>query len=226
MTERVLGTLLLLATTVSLPACAMPLQYVIEPMEARIVDAETKQPIEGVVVVAHWELEHGTVGGNVPSGQLKVMESVTNKDGRFAFSGFGPETVWDSFLVNKDPELIIFKSGYEYRRLLNRYISDRELRTRRERRSDWNGKIVELKLFKGMMEEYARRLTSLEISLGFAYRGDNCEWKSAPRMVASLFKEEVILSQKRISNSLSKITSLPRQEQCGEAQEVLREFLK
>jgi hypothetical protein len=35
-------------------ACAT---YSAAPMQATVVDAETKQPVEGAVVVAHWVLE-------------------------------------------------------------------------------------------------------------------------------------------------------------------------
>lgn len=158
MIRKLLITIVLLEMSYSLSACAGSLTYVVEPMKARVVEAESGQPLEGVVVVAHWELEHGTVGGNVPSGQLRVMEAVTGKDGRFSFSGFDPQTVRGGFLVDKAPELLVFKSGYKYRRLLNEYSSDRELRTRRERRSDWNGKTIALMKFKGTPEEWLEML--------------------------------------------------------------------
>lgn len=158
MARKLLFTAILLVAGYSLSACASSLTYVIMPMTARVVDADTGRPLESVVVVAHWELERGTVGGNVPADQLKVMETVTDKDGKFSFLGFGPESVRDSFLVDKDPELIVFKSGYKYRRLLNKYSSDRELRTRRERRSDWNGKVIALQKFAGTPEQWFRML--------------------------------------------------------------------
>ncbi len=227
MKETTLGILLLLVIAISLPACAAPLQYVIEPMEARVVDATTKQPLERVVVVAHWELEHGTVGGNVPSGQLRVMETVTDKDGRFAFPGFGPETLVNRFLVNRDPRLIIFKPGYEYRGLSNAYTSDRELRTRRERRSDWNGKTIELKPFAGTTREYAEHLDFMTTSLE-SVLFEECGWKKIPRMVLAVNGQSEIFRK----NGLYGLPSIESLEirysnvraRCGSVKEFFRSY--
>jgi hypothetical protein len=147
----------ILACVVTLPACA-GLMYSAEPMEARVVDAESNKPIEGVIVVAHWELERGTVGGSVPAGQLMVMETITDSQGKFSFPGFGPKPAVTSHLVHKDPELILFKSGYRYLVLTNEYSGDIKLRTRTVRRSDWNGKTVEMKKFTGTPEEWFKML--------------------------------------------------------------------
>lgn len=206
MSQRTVFLVVLLWSLPTLPACAMSLTYTAEPMQAWVVDADTKQPLEDVIVVARWELERGTVGGNVPAGQLKVMEAVTDKEGKFSFPGFGPETLWDSFLVNKDPELILFKSGYEFRRLLNPYTSDRELRTRPQRRSDWNGKRIALKSFKGTQEEYARHLGSL--SLSWIYTGNECEWKKIPRMVFVGHEQAMTFKKQGIVTSLYMIDNL------------------
>src|SRR6266849_1854255 len=78
--------------------CLLPLQacattYSAEPIEAWVVDADSGQPIEGVVVTANWELEIGTLGGNIPVGQIMVMETVTDQKGRFYFPAWGPKAV-------------------------------------------------------------------------------------------------------------------------------------
>lgn len=56
----------------AVPACATPIRYSAEPIEAWVVDAETKQPLDGVVVTANWQLKEGTFGGSVQVGQLMV----------------------------------------------------------------------------------------------------------------------------------------------------------
>ena len=93
LTERLLKILFVLGTLMALPACAGPLTYSAEAIEAKVIDADTKKPLDGVVVTANWQLEEGTLGGNVQAGQLMVMEAVTGKDGKFAFPGWGPKTV-------------------------------------------------------------------------------------------------------------------------------------
>ena len=47
---------LLLAFLLPLQACGAPPWYKAEPIEAWVADAETNQPLEGVIVVAHWQL--------------------------------------------------------------------------------------------------------------------------------------------------------------------------
>ncbi len=220
--------LLLLASTLPLAACAMPLTYSAEPIEARVIDADTQQPLAGVIVTANWQLEKGTPGGNIQVGQLMVMEAVTDKDGKFTFPGWGPKTVWKGFFTNEDPQLLLFKSGYEYQRLYNKYNSTRELRTRKVRRSDWSGKIIELKPFKGTQEVYARTLSSLSISLRFAYDNENCEMKSVPRMLITLYLEEKRFREAKVYNSLPSLNhelhDSEYQDKCG-IRSVLRSYL-
>lgn len=237
MKRRINYLFLIMACVMTLSACAGPLRYSADPIEAKIIDVETKQPLEGVIVVAHWELERGTEGGNIPVGQLKVMEAVTDKHGKFVFPGFGPETIWIGFLVDKDPELIIFKPDYEYRRLLNPYTSDRELRTRKVRQSDWSGKTIALKPFKGTDEEYAQHVYNLDGNLEFARYGsmgtlDDCEWKKIPRMLVALHRMREYFDSKGVKlpgwrggARIRKITDVGNQGQCGSAEKFFRGYL-
>lgn len=138
-------------------ACAgSPLYYSAEAIEAQVVDAETGKPIEGVVVTANWQLYHSTVGGRVPGSQLMVMEAVTDKDGRFAFAVWGPKLALRGYLDNHDPQLLLFKSGYEYRRLTNEVSSKTNHNS--VRRSQWDAKTIEMKKFKGTTEEWFKML--------------------------------------------------------------------
>ena len=156
--RHIIQCLLLLASVHPLAACAGSLTYSAEPIETKVIDADTKQPLEGVVVTANWQLEEGTFGGNVPAGQLMVMESVTDKEGKFSFPAFGPKRAPKGHLVNRDPQLLLFKSGYEYQRLNNPYSSDREMRLRPVRRSVWNGRVIALKKFTGTRTEWFKML--------------------------------------------------------------------
>lgn len=162
--------LLLLWALAVLPACAGPVTYSAESIEAWVVDAETKQPIEGAVVVAHWVLEGPTlVDIKVrQAGDLVVLEAVTDKDGRFHFPGWGPIRHWGrSRLTYLDPELIVFKSGYEYRRLANPITKEAiEGKPYPIRRSQWNGKTIELKKFSGTAKQRLQMLEKSIPSLG------------------------------------------------------------
>lgn len=214
----------------ALPACAS-LMYTAEPMEARIIDADTKQPLEGAVVVAHWQLERGSVGGSYPAGQLMVMETVTDKDGKFNFPGFGPKPAITSHLVHKDPALILFKSGYHYRVLTNQYTSDIEQRTRMVRRSEWNGKTIELIPFKGTQEEYAEHVHQLDNNLEWARYGKDCEWKKIPRMLIALHRTSEYFNSQgvkvrgwQIGARIRRVTDVRHEKQCGSPQEFFKDY--
>lgn len=226
------------------------LQYSAEPIEAWVVDAETKQPLEGVVITANWQLEEGTFGGNVQAGQLNVMETTTDKEGRFRFHGWGPLKVAKGHLVNRDPQLLLFKSGYEYQALSNKYSSDRELRLRPVRWSDWNGKTIELRPFEIALaarreerrenplaldrnpfpgtveEEYAKHLSFITTNLGFIE--DDCNWKKTPQMILALQKQTKIFSATGINRGGYSISSIPtspaREVKCGSPQEFFQRF--
>lgn len=172
----------LLSVLGTLPACASPLMYSAEPIEARVVDAETKKPVEGVVVTANWQLFHSTVGGRVPGSQLMVAETVTDKEGRFAFPAWGPKLALSGYLDNYDPQLLLFKSGYEYRRLGNPVSSVTDHST--TRRSQWNGRTIEMKKFTGTPKEWLR---TLEHSIPGGTREDA---KQFPILLKTILAEE------------------------------------
>lgn len=181
----------LVLTVTSLPACAAdeyPATYAAEAIEARVVDADTKQPLEGVIVTANWELVGG-FEGNTPVGQMKVLETVTGKDGKFTFPAWGPEPRKKGYLRNRDPQLLLFKPGYEYQRHTNEVSSKPNMASLR--RSDWNGKTVELKPFKGTIEAYENQFESLNRDLErFAVdKPEECGWKKIPDMVRAMNRE-------------------------------------
>jgi hypothetical protein len=95
----------LLTATLPLAACAAgpPSRYSAESLEAWVVDDETSQPLEGVNVVAHWALFGGMHTDVV--GQLMVMETVTDAQGRFFFPAWGPKKRPQGFLWYADPTL-------------------------------------------------------------------------------------------------------------------------
>lgn len=87
----------------------------------RVIDSDTKEPIEGAVVVAYWYSERpGPIGDDTKLEDVK--ETLTDKDGRWSIVGkkgrdrppllsailFG----LTGFRYTKEPGFIIFKPGY------------------------------------------------------------------------------------------------------------------
>lgn len=215
---------LLLLGSAPLPACAFvpPPMYSAEAIEAWVVDEQTGQPLEGVVVVAHWEL----MGGLHPDtiGQLMILETVTDTKGRFFFPAWGPKLrPVTGFLHNDDPELLLFKSGYDYVAAPNELTE--EVNTSAVRRSRWNGKTIKLKKFEGSLEEYADRLRFFNTSLGALVEYvENCEWKQVPRMLLALDQQRKLFDEKKVRYNLPFIENLPDQDKCGSATEFFRSY--
>lgn|GEM_PF-4943704 len=78
--------------------------------KGRVVDAETKEPIEGVVVIMEWDylqfniMPHAFVFAG-------AVETLTDKEGRFSLSRWWSFNPWKT-LTSRN-HLTIFKSGYE-----------------------------------------------------------------------------------------------------------------
>lgn len=80
------------------------------PYVGKVVDAETKQPLEGVVVLGVWNKVQFTVAG--PTGSFyDSIEVLTDKNGEFRIPGQGL-----LLLSNVDEmNVLIFKAGFERR---------------------------------------------------------------------------------------------------------------
>src|SRR5450755_3753795 len=100
-----------------LAACGF---YSADPITARVTDADTGAAIGDANIVAAWEVYGGLENGNV-EGFVKVMEAVTDKDGNFHLSGWGPRlnTHFSEIRNVTAPIVMLFKSGYRYRAIGN-----------------------------------------------------------------------------------------------------------
>ena len=143
-----------------------------------------------------------------------VMETVTDKNGRFYFPKWGPKKALQGHLVNRDPQLLLFKHNYEHEGLVNLFTQDYNKSARRV--SEWNGKIIELKVFKGNLKEYARHLGFLTTSLGSIIR-DDCGWKKIPEMIITIDRQSNIFRKEDLLYSLPSIDSLDitYKKKCG-----------
>ena len=78
--------------------------------KGRLIDVDTRKPIEGAVVVAVYNCK--TFAGNrIVGGLVGYRESVTDKDGKFRISPY--VNVNGPLSVAKDTGFIIYKPGYK-----------------------------------------------------------------------------------------------------------------
>jgi hypothetical protein len=80
------------------------------PFRGKVIDAETKKPIEGAVVVAVYKNYFCGFGAGGGSEVAKVKETLTDKNGKFFFSSYS--TIILPFLKEDYTTFIIYKPGY------------------------------------------------------------------------------------------------------------------
>jgi len=106
------------------------------PINVKVIDAETEQPIEGAVLLAQWTIPSGMAGFS-SSSNYKVVESVSNKDGQMRVEGVTKSG------VNK-PKVTVYKKGYvawNSRLIFPDYIYRKDFRWR-------DGYVFKLEQFK------------------------------------------------------------------------------
>lgn len=78
----------------------------------KIVDTETKDPIEGVVVFIEWDQKRAGILG---AGTIMryAQETVTDKNGDFSLPGVWVFNPWRYLTI--EAHIYIYKSGYEFK---------------------------------------------------------------------------------------------------------------
>jgi len=100
--------IILIGILVFLPGCTYAVRYD-GPYTGKIIDADTGQPIEGVVILGTWYTAQFSPAGATHN-FYDAEEAVTDKNGEFSISGKGVR-----ILSNLEPmNILIFKVGYEY----------------------------------------------------------------------------------------------------------------
>ena len=89
--------------------------YSAKDIRATVVEEETGEPLEGVVVVALWELRQISARP-----RLHITEAVTDAQGRFHIPAWGPKARPPlAELGDRSPLLLLFKTGFVPLRLYN-----------------------------------------------------------------------------------------------------------
>jgi hypothetical protein len=103
---RLLGVVLMFAILLGMP----PRSEAAGPWQAQVFSADSKQPLEGVVVLAWWTRHVRSLGG-FSEEYRDSQEVLTDKDGRFTI-----ESRWffslNPLVFFRGPFIAMFKSGY------------------------------------------------------------------------------------------------------------------
>ena len=180
--------------------------------------------------MAQWELRKGGFpGGSQPIGPLTILETVTDKNGMFHFSKWGPKYSSSGRMHNHDPQIILFKPYYKYKVLVNQWISSDLKDYQSVRKSDWNDKTISLERVSEITQKYGEHLYDLKTLLDniLQYRQDteNCFWTQTPKILVAIHKLSVELDARGIKMFGQKIFSIKdilSSKKCGNPEELLK----
>jgi len=83
------------------------------PYRGRVVDAETKEPLAGAVVLVYWIRNAPAIGHGPAQSFLGAEEALTDDRGEFIVAE-NPPSNWIPFTWRSLPNFIIFQPGYGY----------------------------------------------------------------------------------------------------------------
>ena len=226
--------LLVLLGLCALPACATT--YSALPISARVVDADSGEPLEDVIVVVKWEYEYlrREMSESRGQGTFEFAETVTNRNGEFSFPAWGPKEVprdvpGRAFMGPDVPQLAFFKPGYVYEvkgnSLETAYLDDRNYVGDPVRGSIWDGKVIGLKKRGSNIGAYIARLQNPGGLPGWV----DCNWERIPRMLSALVNEGERLRGSNIPNRVMTLRDIERfapREGCRPVKDVLGPYLK
>lgn len=118
--KKMIGFILLSLLAVGLAGCVAVLHSE-RAHTVRIMDAATGKPVPGAVMIEVWgNWGYGMEGGNY-KGPAKIIEAISDANGRIYFPSWGPSFVFTSYIVSTDPQIILYKPGYRL------FVSDNDV---------------------------------------------------------------------------------------------------
>jgi hypothetical protein len=218
-----------LVSILFLAGCGSPV-YVAAPTYGKVVDAETGEPIAGAIVIANWQLVAGSFDGPRQRGQLEVKETVTDRDGRFRMSGFIRLNPRLHELRDDDPQVLIFKPGYQYKRITSDYIMAGTLTPGPFRWAAVNGETVSLKRLEpsyfgadGAPVFYSGLSIWLDPLVTYA---EDCEWEKIFGAILQMDMEKKRLESLYPGSSVRvpSLSSIPRERKCKSVAALMERY--
>lgn len=185
-----------LAVSASLfgPTANAQLTYSAKSIMGKVADAETGEPLAGVVIVAQWKIDRNFVGDD--KALLNVMETVSDSGGDYAFPAWGPISLPPraNFGKGEDPGVYYFKSGYWPQYEQNDLTDDIRRRATPLGEFKGNGQTVKLRKWDGTdIRKYESHLHGLAGSMPGYYGAD---WRKYPRMTLEIKKVGRLVQKK------------------------------
>ncbi len=169
--------------------------YSARPITGMLVDADTGEPLPGVIIVAQWKINEHFVG--YERALLKVIETTSTKNGSYHFPGWGPMALpfLADFSDGEDPYVIYFKPGYWPNSMKNELALSNDRRWTPSGGFKGDGQVVALRKWDGKKElDYYSALAHMIMRLP---QESVDEWKSFPRLTLAVEKIEMELRRRR-----------------------------
>lgn len=103
-----------------------PTRYSAQEIKAKIVDADTRSPLQGVVVLATWSdwtPNYFIIYAETPQSScnslINVVSAITDADGVFVIPSWKGKQGYCQYMNDYEPRLLLYKPGYVARWLAN-----------------------------------------------------------------------------------------------------------
>ena len=167
--------------------CAAKYTIKTESISGKVVDAETNEPIEDVIVIGYWP-GYTFYFEQYPVGTIELLEVVTDKEGKYFVPGWLKKNLDSSFRYG-DPEMIFYKTGYEIEIVKNAFTMENFKKMPgyfQPWRAEWDGKTIKMKKFEGDNRAYRKYLNVVQFSAPFEDIFKYCKYMNAPRLLIAM----------------------------------------
>jgi hypothetical protein len=216
----------------SLAACASPVRDLyFGEIEGTVVDAETNQPIEGVVVYVNWQAidrDYGFLQA-VDIGPLYAAETTTDKQGHYVLPKSGPIKV-DKIdeLTPNAPKIGVIKDGYEldiaslhnkveYKWIIRKYFFSQNPQFT-------NVKLHRMALHKILFGNHSRSTYAVSDDVAdIMNRG--CWWENLPKTIMALerLNDKAKEQGLKLDYGIATRSKIPKERGCKDPKQVLGE---
>jgi hypothetical protein len=183
----------------------------------KVIDQETKKPIEGAVIYGHYATSSGTLAGGSKFGEhVKSFEAVTDANGNFKLDAWSTDKKISGQPNGKFPLIAVWKPGYGLE--IQNLNSIREFQPRTTAQGsgeakvannvvDWSAVAFELKATKTEIE---RRDALANAGYPMLSMGE-CGWELYSNLVSSMHVETINMKRRLIPKDKRREDDMPRE---------------
>lgn len=210
---------LIMTVFLGISKCSLPNIYSGNELNGIVLDADTNEPLKDIVVVAAWKLEGGYHGEF--SGYLHIEETLTDHNGAYHFSKWGPKTSLEGTLSDYSPVLHFYKFGYLYKSYSNK---DAPFAIKNDANSQQGENVIMIQAHSGSAKDYRNHSFSIHNLIMLTSLDYKCIWAAVPRYTAEIVKTGDYFRSKNVSTSIPNIQSLPDNE-CNDGKSIVQGYL-